>query len=97
LRPKNALVTALFDSAALSAAVEVIRDDNLHPPKDNQSRHVNGFAVLTPAQKHELVNRIAAALDADGSGNKAPGDQLLAQLAQQFAYLDNRSLDGVRV
>lgn len=82
---------------AVSLGLEVIRDDNVNPPKDIHSRHINGFAVFTSSQKLELITKIAAALDAAARGNKAPGDALLAQLANQFVYLNNDKLDGVQV
>lgn len=81
----------------ICAACEVIRDDNAHPPKENHSPHTNGFAIFTSTQKLELVTQIAVALDAAARNNRDPGNELLAQLARQFTYLDNRTLDGVQV
>jgi hypothetical protein len=31
---------------SVNLAYEVIRDDNVYPPKDVHSRHTNGFAIL---------------------------------------------------
>ena len=82
---------------AVNSAVEIIRADNADGVKDTYSRHINGFAIFTSSQKLELVTRIAAALDGARVGNAAPGKELLAQLTQQFAYLDNNTLQGVQV
>lgn len=82
---------------SVQCAFEIIRDDNENPPKDVHSRHVNGFAIFTSEQKLELVTKIVAALDAAGKGNRDPGDELLANLAKQFAYLDNSGLEGTKV
>lgn len=82
---------------AVKSGFEIIRDDNENPPKDVHSRHVNGFAIFTSTQKLDLVTKIAAALEAAGRGSRAPGDELLKNLARQFAYLDNSELDGVQV
>ncbi|KQY15721.1 hypothetical protein ASD28_22920 [Massilia sp. Root133] len=90
-------ISELGIKKAVKSGFEIIRDDNAHPPKDMHSRNVNGFAVFTSAQKHELVARIAIALEAAGQGDRAPGVQLLESLKAQFAYLDNRELEGVRV
>lgn len=84
------------DTAA-AWAVEIIRDDNTHPPKDYHSRHSNGFAIFTSAQKLELVSQIAHALEAAGKGNRTPGNTLLADLTRQLAYLDNSKLDGIQL
>lgn len=81
---------------SVNLAFEIIRDDNAHPPKDVDSRHTNGFAIFTSAQKLDLVTKIAAALDAAEKGNRTPGNELLENLAKQFAYLDNRELRGVQ-
>ncbi|MQA40562.1 hypothetical protein [Rugamonas aquatica] len=81
----------------MKSAFEVILDDNAFPPKDVHTRHVNGSAVFTSMQKLDLLAKIAAALEAAGRGDTAPGDGLLNDLARQFAYLDNSELNGVQV
>jgi len=90
-------ISALGIEEVVETAFEIIRDDNANPPKDVHSRHVNGFAIFSSTQKLDLVTKIAAALDAASRGDRGPGDMLLNNLAKQFAYLDNRELDGVQV
>lgn len=90
-------ISVLGIEKAVKTAYEIIRDDNANPPKDLHSRHVNGFAIFTSTQKLDLLTKIAAALEAAGRGNRAPGDELLKSLAKQFAYLENSELDGVQV
>lgn len=101
--PAEALKTIAEDISiygiekAVKSAYEIIRDDDSFPPKDNHSRHVNGFAIFTGTQKLDLLAKIADALESASKGNKAPGDALLAALTKELGYLDNRELDGVQL
>ena len=101
--PAEALKTIAEDISiygiekAVKSAYEIIRDDDSFPPKDNHSRHVNGFAIFTGTQKLDLLAKIADALESASKGNKAPGDVLLAALTKELGYLDNRELDGVQL
>lgn len=90
-------ISALGIKSTVKSAFEIIRDDNAYPPKDLHSRSVNGFAVFTSAQKHDLVAKIEVALEAAGQGDMAPGRLLLESLEAQFAYLENRELDGIQL
>lgn len=90
-------ISELGIKKAVKSGFEIIRDDNAHPPKDMHSRKVNGFAIFTSAQKRDLVRQIESALEAAGRGDREPGVQLVESLTTQFAYLDNRELNGVQV
>jgi hypothetical protein len=75
------------DRLAWQAGFEVIRNDALADgARDDRSRASNGFVVLDSREKHELVRRFAAALDAACQGDRADGEALLAELAERFRY-----------
>lgn len=66
-------IATLGIEKAVATAIEVIRDDNTNPPKDNHSRHSNGFAIFTSTQKLDLVAMIVAALEAVSRGKRTWG------------------------